>query len=229
MKLRPKFFVHILIFVIVIAILLQPSVLMGIQNLTPKEAYPNGSLLLTAPPQAEYPTDLRFCYGDTNSITVSVVFYNVDGNADWLSPAKSEFERAGITLTYVKYHYENATTQSYYDIEFENKLTTYRNGDNAMLVICFANLIPQPSDTYGHLAGYSRVQTHISIVFTEQLQKTSWAYYVGLHEIAHNLGYFPPPNGHSSNSNSIMYPSYSGTNNAFDSNDINILEELHGA
>lgn len=228
MNLRPKFIAHMLIFSILIALLVQPSLLIAIQNLTPKEAYPNGSLVITYPAQADYPQDLRYCYEGQNTITVCVVFYNTPtGNPSWMSPTIEQYSRASITIQITGYHWINESTTSYYDIEYENKLTQYRNSDNAMLVVSFTSLVPQPSDTYGHLAGYSRVQAHISIAFMSSLRDPVWAQYIIVHEMAHTLGYFPEPNGHSSNSGSIMYSVYSGSNNQFDTNDITLLRDLH--
>jgi len=227
MKFRPKFLIEILLFSIAILVLVQPSLIISIQNITPKDSYPTDSLVMTTPPKADYPADLIYCYRGVEEISISVIFYNTNGNASWIVPAINEFERADITLTVTAFHYVNESDKTYYDFEYEELLTNFRTQDNSDLTIAFTQLSPKPSDTFSNLAGYSRVSTHNSIVLMPSLAHASWSYYIAIHEIAHNLGYFPNPNGHSSNANSIMFSVFSGTNIGFDSNDIDLLKSLH--
>jgi len=215
-----------LVFAILLVILLNPVVLIGIQDLTPKEAYPIESLIITQPAQAQA-SDVQYCYPHISTITVSVVFYNTQGDASWMIPTISELSKASITISVVKYHYENTSAQNFYDIEYEQRISNYMNGDNSMLVVSFTNLIPQPADSYSHLAGFSLVRQHLSIVLTPSLRDIGWSPYIALHEICHNLGFFPEPNGHSTNSASLMYPIFSGSNTQLLSDDIALLQSLH--
>jgi len=227
MRLRPKYLLYMLISIGVIIVLTQPAILLAISNVTPKEFYAPPSLVITIPASANQ-DDLRYCYLGSNHISVSVVFYNTpSGNPTWMSQTISQLLNANITITVAGYHYKNESAQNYYDYEYESMLTTYRNNDNANLVVSFAQLAPQPHDSFGNLAGYSRVTHRLSIIFMPSLQQTAWAMYIAVHEISHNLGFFPEPNGHSSTPSSLMYPYFSGSNTKLLPADLNLLESLH--
>jgi len=226
MMLRPKYMGHILILSIVIIVLSQPSLIIGVQNLTPIQAYPTNSLVITDPATANYPGDLAYCYEGQNSISVSVVFYNVAGDASWLNVAITEFASANISMTCVAVHHD-VGTGSLYDFEYESRLTNYRTTDGADLVISFTALNFEPQSQYSGLAGYSRVQSHLSVISMKNMQTDLWSQAIACHEMSHCLGYIPAPSGHSSDPNSLMYPTFSGSNIHLTAADIAILVALH--
>jgi hypothetical protein len=219
-----------LVFAVIIWALTTPAVLIGVQSITPKEAYPAKSVVMTSVPTADYPNDLKYCYLGESTITVSVYFDGVNGNEGWMNPASTEFSKCNITLSYVSVASRQSVDTTYYDFEYETMLTTLRG--SADILVCFTDHRPMPSETYGTLAGYSRINLHLSVVFMPSIRETSWSYYIALHELSHCLGFIPQSgngfsNGHSTDPSSVMYSTFSGTNLYLLPEDIALLDSLH--
>jgi len=210
------------ILIIVLFVLITPQVhSFFITQQFNKSIYPDGTLVITSQPTANFPRDWHYCYEGQNELDALCMFYNVPYEPSLVNHIDDQLALADIDIrwTFDTYN-ENDTV--YFDFEFENIMTSAMDDENADFVLVFADLVTPQDEIYGDLGGYARVQINFAIVFCPMLSTSMHKSSLGLHEVSHLLGYW-----HSDDPDDVMYPMYTGFNNDFTQDTIDALYDIH--